>query len=90
MFCLTRCHTVASVKCGGPMAALASSYAAHSSGRSLVQDLKYRFRWVRTRDTCHLTHDTCNYRIKAAQKHELYEASQGVSALSRVTVRDIL
>jgi len=62
---------VASVKCGGPMVALASSYAAHSSGRSLVQDLKYRFR------------------IKAAQKHELYEASQGVSALSRVTVEDV-
>ena len=41
--------------------------------------------------TWHVAPDTtCNYRIKAAQKHELYEASQGVSALSRVTVRDIL
>ena len=28
-------------------------------------------------------------RIKAAQKYELYDASQGVSSLSRVTVEDV-
>ena len=28
-------------------------------------------------------------RIKAAQKYELYDASQGVSNLSRVTVEDV-
>lgn len=39
--------------------------------RTLVQDLKYRFR------------------IKAAQKHSLNEASIGITALNRVTVEDV-
>lgn len=50
---------------------LTRSYSSSSPKRSLVQDLKYRFR------------------IKAAQKYELYDASQGVSSLSRVTVEDV-
>merc|ERR1712170_66672 len=39
--------------------------------RTLVQDLKYRFR------------------IKAAQKHDLYDTAEGISALCRVTVEDV-
>jgi len=45
--------------------------ASNTVKRSLVQDLKYRFR------------------IKAAQKHELYDPSLGVTRLSRVTVQDV-